>query len=76
MSDFSDKLVGLADRLDEVPLQHATYRAVKTHYKHSGIVTAMKDYLYKNTAMMQHVMNYKSMMCTSKLVICCMKLAC
>ena len=45
VSDFSDKLVGLDDRLDDVSLQHAVYNTIIYRYKHSGIVTVTKDYL-------------------------------
>ena len=45
ISDFSDKLVGLDDRLDDVSLQHAVYNTIIYRYKHSGIVTVTKDYL-------------------------------
>ena len=45
VSDFRDSLVNLNDRLDDVHIQHATLAAVRAHYKHSGIVTAMEDYL-------------------------------
>ena len=33
VSDFSDKLVGLDDRLDDVSLQHAVYNTIIYRYK-------------------------------------------
>ena len=45
VSDFCNKLSCLADRLPSVLLKCAIYSVVVSRYHHSGIVTAMNEYL-------------------------------